>query len=216
MKTIETAVELKLDEVNLQGTLNTPPEAKGVVLFAHGSGSSRFSPRNRQVAQVLNQAGLATFLMDLLSPEEELEDEVSGHLRFNIPFLAERVSNATEWLEENPSLSNLSIGYFGASTGAGAALLASTQRFKNVRAIVSRGGRPDLVGQDLSRVEVSTLFIVGSRDPIVLKLNQESLTRLASKDKRLHVIEGASHLFEEPGALEKVAQLSAEWFEKYL
>jgi dienelactone hydrolase len=200
----------------LEGTLGIPNGAAGIVLFAHGSGSSRHSPRNRYVAQVLRQAGLATLLMDLLTREEEVEDSETGHLRFDIGFLAERLVAATDWLQETAETRPLAVGYFGASTGAGAALVAAAERPQVVRAVVSRGGRPDLAGPALPRVSAPTLLLVGSHDAPVIRLNQEALRRLGSHDKQLVIVPGASHLFEEPGTLEEVARLATGWFVQHL
>jgi dienelactone hydrolase len=186
------------------------------VIFAHGSGSSRQSPRNRWVANVLNDAGLGTLLFDLLSEREEVSDRVSGHLRFDIPLLAKRLVGATDWLRTSGHLANDAvIGYFGASTGAAAALVAAAQRPANIAAIVSRGGRPDLAGPALPVVKAPTLFIVGGNDPEVLRLNQGAMARM-SAPVALEIVPGATHLFEEPGALEHVARLAADWFHRYL
>lgn len=200
----------------LEGGLCVPRQAQAVVLFAHGSGSSRHSPRNRFVAHVLRQAGLATLLIDLLTAEEEAVDVHTAHLRFNIDLLAERLVGATDWLRENPSTKQLSIGYFGASTGAGAALVAAAERPERVGAVVSRGGRPDLAGAALSQVQAPTLLIVGGDDVPVIRLNQEALDQLGAHEKQLVIIPGATHLFEEPGTLEEVARLAAEWFTRHL
>jgi dienelactone hydrolase len=187
----------------------------GVVVFAHGSGSSRFSSRNRFVASVLEQAGLATLLMDLLTRDEEVVDQLTAHLRFDIELLAERLVAATDWLAEQDDTTDLPIGYFGASTGAAAALVAAAERPEVVRAIVSRGGRPDLAGPALSRVRAPTLLIVGSRDELVIELNRAALNELRG-EKRLEIVPGATHLFEEPGTLEAVARLARDWFVRYL
>jgi pimeloyl-ACP methyl ester carboxylesterase len=192
-----------------------PLAADGIVVFAHGSGSGRHSPRNRFVADVLLNMGLATLLIDLLTQEEELVDLETAELRFDIPLLAERLAGVTDWLAGVPSIANLSIGYFGASTGAAAALIAAADRPKTVRAIVSRGGRPDLAGPVLRRVRQPTLLIVGGEDDVVIHLNRQALNQLGGI-KRLVVIPGATHLFEEPGALEQVAALASEWFRRYL
>jgi dienelactone hydrolase len=189
--------------------------ATGVVLFAHGSGSGRHSPRNRYVARVLREAGLATLLIDLLTPEEEEVDLRTRRLRFDIDLLAERLVGATGWLRDDPNTRNLRTGYFGASTGAGAALVAAAERPDEVDAVVSRGGRPDLAGEALSRVEAPTLLIVGGNDEPVIGMNEEALGRL-HVEKRLEIVSGATHLFKEVGALEEVARLAAEWFVRYL
>jgi len=201
--------------VELAGTLAVPDEAQGVVLFAHGSGSSRHSPRNQYVASVLNQSGLATLLIDLLTPDEESVDQYTRHLRFDIELLAMRLIGATDWLRHQPATRELPIGYFGASTGAGAALLAAAERSTVVRAVVSRGGRPDLAGPSLMRVHAPTLLIVGGADAPVIDLNERAL-ELLEAEKELRIVPRATHLFEEPGALEEVARLAAEWFAHHL
>jgi putative phosphoribosyl transferase len=185
------------------------------VLFAHGSGSSRFSPRNQFVARVLRKGGLATLLIDLLTSEEEKIDRRTRHLRFDINLLAGRLVGATDWLSQHPDTRDLHIGHFGASTGAAAALIAATERADVVEAIVSRGGRPDLAGPVLSQVEAPTLLIVGGNDIPVIELNQQALAQLRT-EKKLEIVPGATHLFEEPGALEQVAQLARQWFQRYL
>jgi putative phosphoribosyl transferase len=202
-------------ESTLEGDLVVPENATVIVLFAHGSGSSRFSPRNRFVAQVLQEAGLATLLLDLLTPTEEAIDERTAQLRFDIGFLARRLVSATDWLAHESATHDLRIGYFGASTGAAAALVAAAERPEAIGAIVSRGGRPDLARAALPRVKPPTLLIVGGNDPLVLELNQEALDQLTTI-KRLAIVPGATHLFEEPGGLERVAQLAREWFTHYL
>jgi dienelactone hydrolase len=201
--------------VTLEGNLGVPKGAKGVVLFAHGSGSSRHSPRNRYVAQVLREGGLATLLIDLLTVEEEAIDLQTRRLRFDIDLLATRLVGTTDWLLQNLSTRNLRIGYFGASTGAAAALVASVERSEAVSAIVSRGGRPDLAGSILSRVTAPTLLIVGGYDYPVIEMNQSALAQLRT-EKQLEIVPRATHLFEESGALEQVAQLASQWFERYL
>ena len=199
----------------LEGNLSIPANAQGVVLFAHGSGSSRHSSRNRFVASVLQQAGLATLLLDLLSPDEESVDVRTAELRFNIGLLAERLLQATDWLVRQPQLEKLQFGYFGASTGAAAALVAAADAPRHSAAVVSRGGRPDLAGPALVRVQAPTLLIVGGGDDVVIELNREALEQLRC-EKRLEIIPGATHLFEEPGALEQVARLAREWFQLHL
>ena len=199
----------------LDGTLRIPANAQGVVLFAHGSGSSRHSPRNRFVASVLQQAGLATLLLDLVSPDEESVDVRTAELRFNIGLLAERLLQATDWLVRQPQLEKLQFGYFGASTGAAAALVAAADAPRHAAAVVSRGGRPDLAGPALVRVQAPTLLIVGGGDDVVIELNREALEQLRC-EKHLEIIPGATHLFEEPGALEQVARLAREWFQLHL
>ena len=202
-------------KVNLEGNLVIPNGATGTVLFAHGSGSSRHSPRNRYVAGVLQQAGLATLLIDLLTAEEEEIDLRTRHLRFDIGLLASRLVGATDWLQQNPDTCDLKVGYFGASTGAGAALVAAAERPEAVQAIVSRGGRPDLAGSALPHVKAPTLLIVGGYDTLVIAMNEDALAQLHSV-KRLEIIPRATHLFEEPGKLAAVAQLASEWFTHYL
>jgi dienelactone hydrolase len=208
-------VRIAAGRVLLEGNLSLPEGAGGIVLFAHGSGSSRFSPRNRYVAQLLNQARLATLLVDLLSPEEEAVDLRTAQLRFNIGLLAERLVAVTDWLVQQPDTRPLGIGYFGASTGAAAALVAAAERPKIVRAVVSRGGRPDLAGPALAHVEAPTLLIIGGSDPLVIELNRAALAQLRC-EKRLVIVPGATHLFEEPGTLDEVARLARQWFERYL
>jgi putative phosphoribosyl transferase len=208
-------VSIEIGGVTLEGDLNVPARALGVVLFAHGSGSSRHSRRNRQVARVLNDAGLATLLMDLLTAEEERIDAVTAHLRFDIEFLAERLIGATEWLKAQEATRDLTVGYFGASTGGGAALMAAAERPDDVEAVVSRGGRPDLAGKVLGRVQAPTLLIVGGDDYPVIPLNQVALAQLRGV-KKLVIVPGATHLFEEPGTMEEVARLARDWFLKYL
>jgi dienelactone hydrolase len=211
----EREVRVPTAGVELQGGLAVPDSAQGVVLFAHGSGSSRHSPRNQYVARVLRQAGLGTLLMDLLTADEEGVDQYTRHLRFDIELLALRLIGATDWLRQQPATRDLAVGYFGASTGAGATLLAAAERPDVVRAVVSRGGRPDLAGPALMRVHAPTLLIVGGADAPVIDLNERAM-ELLDVDKELHVIPGATHLFEEPGALEEVARLAAAWFVRHL
>ena len=211
----EQPVRVTAGPVTLEGGLEVPPGARGVVLFAHGSGSSRHSSRNRYVAGVLQGAGLATLLLDLLTADEEAEDRHSAHLRFDIGLLAERVAGATRWLKQDRATAGLAVGYFGASTGGGAALVAAAQRPDTVGAVVSRGGRPDLAGPALSQVRAPTLLIVGGHDFPVIGMNQEAIEQLRC-EKRLEIIPGATHLFEEPGALEEVARLAREWFLRHL
>jgi putative phosphoribosyl transferase len=211
----ERLVRVAAARVLLEGNLTLPEGARGIVLFAHGSGSSRFSPRNCYVAQQLNREKLATLLVDLLSPEEEAVDLRTARLRFNIGLLAERLVGVTDWLVRQPDTRPLRIGYFGASTGAAAALVAAAERPQIVRAIVSRGGRPDLAGPALARVEAPTLLIVGGDDTPVIELNRAALAQLRC-EKRLVIVPGATHLFEEPGALDEVARLARQWFERHL
>ncbi len=210
----EEAVRIPAGEVTLSGDLTVPVDARGLVLFAHGSGSSRLSPRNRQVAAVLRRGRLATLLMDLLTREEESVDARTAHLRFDIGFLARRLVAATDWVQERMER-GLPLGYFGASTGAAAALVAATERPAAVRAIVSRGGRPDLAGPVLARVQAPTLLIVGSLDHPVIRMNREALAQLTA-EARLEIVPGATHLFEEPGTLDEVARLAQGWFERWL
>jgi len=211
----ERSVRVHAGEVVLEGDLVVPPGASGIVVFAHGSGSSRHSPRNRYVAGVLQAGGLATLLIDLLTPEEEAVDLRTAHLRFDIGLLAERLVGASDWLAGQPETRDLRVGYFGASTGGGAALVAAAERPQAVHAVVSRGGRPDLAGAALSRVLAPTLLIVGERDTPVIEMNEAALARLEGV-KRLEIVPGATHLFEEPGTLEEVARLARDWFERYL
>ena len=211
----EFFVSIPIGETALEGHLTIPAAAAGIVLFAHGSGSSRWSPRNRFVAGVLQGAGLATLLIDLLTPAEETIDERTRRLRFDIVLLTRRLGAATDWVKASPSTSHLAVGYFGASTGAAAALVASVERPEVVRAIVSRGGRPDLAGEALVRVRAPTLLIVGGSDIPVISLNQDAMRRITG-EKELAIVPGATHLFEEPGALEEVARLAADWFSRYL
>ncbi|MFN7922025.1 MAG: dienelactone hydrolase family protein [Bryobacteraceae bacterium] len=202
---------VRIPPIGLEGDLAIPRGAEAVAVFAHGSGSSRFSPRNRLVAAELRKAGLATLLMDLLTAEEERTKD----LRFEIPLLADRVVLAAEWLRSTPETEELQIGYFGASTGAAAALVAAARSPESVYAVVSRGGRPDLAGEDLGAVEAPTLFIVGGEDDVVLDLNRQAQRQLRCPS-RLAVIPGATHLFEEPGALDEVTRLAREWFLSHL
>jgi putative phosphoribosyl transferase len=204
-------VHIPVESVVLEGVLDIPQDAHAVVIFAHGSGSSRHSKRNRYVAQVLREDGLATLLFDLLTKEEDLIYEN----RFDIPLLAKRLSSVTLWVKKQPQTRNLMIGYFGASTGAAAALVAAAEANSEVDAIVLRGGRPDLAEKYLHLVTAPTLFIVGGDDYIVIQLNQQAYNFLKVK-KELQIIPGASHLFEEPGTLEQVAHLAAEWFNEHL
>jgi dienelactone hydrolase len=209
---IAHSLEINVGPLTLQGDLVVPGGARGVVLFAHGSGSGRHSPRNRYVAGVLQQQGVATLLLDLLTEEEEEVDQEKAHLRFDIGLLAGRLLGATDWLREQPQTADLPVGYFGASTGGGAALVAAAKRPAAVAAVVSRGGRPDLAGPYLPRVQAPTLLIVGGADTVVLRLNDAALEQLGVRDKQLVTVPGATHLFEEPAALEEVARLAADWF----
>jgi putative phosphoribosyl transferase len=211
----EESVRVEVGGAALAGDLVVPPGARGVVLFAHGSGSSRKSPRNRAVAAALHQADMATLLIDLLTDGEERIDAATGHLRFDIGLLARRLAGILDWLEAREDTRRLPTGLFGASTGGGAALVAAADRPARVRAVVSRGGRPDLAGRALARVLAPTLLIVGGDDGPVIDMNREAMARMTAP-VRLEIVPGASHLFEEPGALERVAALASEWFVRYL
>lgn len=210
----ERIVEVQASGVQLQGNLMLPAGAQGVVLFAHGSGSSRHSPRNRSVAEALQRAGLATLLMDLLTADEEQVDLRTAHLRFDIGLLAERLAGTTVWLNRQSETAQLKVGYFGASTGGGAALVAAAGQANRVKAVVSRGGRPDLAGEALPRVQAPTLLIVGGLDTPVIAMNESALAELRC-EKELVIVPGATHLFEEPGTLEEVARLARDWFLHY-
>ena len=201
-------------DTGLDADLAVPEPCQGVVMFAHGSGSGRHSPRNRMVAAHLQQAGLATVLLDLLTAEEERVDAMVGRYRFDIELLADRLAAAGDWVGRQPELAGLPLGYFGASTGAAAALIAAAEGPQTVRAVVSRGGRVDLAGRRLRQVPCPVLLVVGSQDGVVLRLNREAMARLGAAE--LAVVDGATHLFEEPGALEKVASLATDWFTRHL
>lgn len=211
----ECPVEVKIENVVLQGSLCIPSVAKGIVIFAHGSGSSRLSPRNHFVARELWAGKLGTLLFDLLTEEEEARDKYNAELRFNITMLTKRLTSATEWLVKSEGLEGFKIGYFGASTGAAAALAAAAERPDVVKAVVSRGGRPDLAMAALSKVKAPTLLIVGGDDKEVIQMNKHAL-RYLEADKKLEIVPGATHLFEEPGTLERVSELARDWFSKYL
>ncbi|HLU09995.1 MAG TPA: alpha/beta family hydrolase [Oceanobacillus sp.] len=211
----ERTLSLDVGKLELEGTLAIPTIASGIVLFAHGSGSSRHSPRNQAVARHLQSAGLATLLIDLLTPNEESADQYTRHLRFDIPMLADRLIGAVDWLRNEPDTQHLPIGLFGASTGAAAALIAAASRPMTVHAVVSRGGRPDLAGDALSQVTAPTLLIVGGNDLPVIELNRQAAQQMRVEPK-LKIVLGASHLFEEPGALEQVARLAVDWFTLHL
>jgi putative phosphoribosyl transferase len=200
---------------HLEGELKIPVGAAGVVLFAHGSGSSRHSPRNQFVARVIRESGNGTLLFDLLTREEEIEDNSTARLRFDIDLLARRLAQATRWVTTQPETRQLGVGYFGSSTGGGAALVAAAELGKGIDAVVSRGGRPDLAGEALARVKSPTLLIVGEYDDVVIRLNEAALARLQC-EKEMKIVPRATHLFEEPGALEEVARLAAEWFQRHL
>jgi putative phosphoribosyl transferase len=208
-------IRIRAGPVTLEGELSVPPEAKGLVLFAHGSGSSRHSPRNQFVAGVLQNAGVGTLLFDLLTREEEEEDSYTGRLRFDIGFLADRLVHAVRAMENDDERNPLNFGFFGSSTGGGAAIVAAAQLGEKVRAVVSRGGRPDLAGHALRQVTAPTLLIVGGDDHIVIQLNEQAMKALRCK-KALRIVAGASHLFEEPGTLDAVAHLAADWFVEHL
>lgn len=207
-------VQIPLNGVTLDGELIIPRSSQGLVVFAHGSGSSRHSPRNQFVARVVRESGSATLLFDLLTRAEEAEDAATGHLRFDIGLLARRLVGATRWISLLPSARNLRLGYFGSSTGAAAALIAAASLGVTLDAVVSRGGRPDLAVEALPRVAAATLLIVGERDDLVMHLNRQAYDRLRCQ-KRLAIVPKATHLFEEPGALEEVARLAAEWFQQH-
>ncbi|TML00151.1 MAG: hypothetical protein E6G34_01240 [Actinobacteria bacterium] len=209
------SVTISAGPAQLVGDLTAPEGAVGVVAFAHGSGSGRHSPRNREVAMRLNEAQLATLLLDLLTAKEERADLRTGELRFDTPLLARRMVAAIDWLESEPAVAQLAVGCFGASTGAAAALMAAARRPARVLSVVSRGGRPDLAGAELASVVAPTLLIVGSADPVVLELNRQAQRQLRC-ETRLEIVEHASHLFEEPGALERVAELARAWFRSHL
>lgn len=208
-------VEIPVNGVILEGNLVIPENAKGIVVFAHGSGSSRFSSRNSFVAKKLETNGLATLLMDLLTREEKRIDVKTVEFRFDIKLLSNRLIGVTDWIQQNENTKELNIGYFGSSTGAAAALIAAASQPKIIRAIVSRGGRTDLAEYYLSRVNAPVLLVIGSNDAFVIKINRETMHKLNTK-KKLEIVTGASHLFEEPGTLEVVAELAAEWFKKHL
>lgn len=208
---VRKEVLIKVAGKDVAGDIEIPAKAKGLVIFAHGSGSSRLSPRNRYVAGILNKNNLGTFLFDLLTAEEEKIDNYTTEYRFNIKLLAERLTDVTDWLLKEPLLKGLKLGYFGASTGAAAALIAASKRPNAIYAVVSRGGRPDLAMESLPEVKAPTLLIVGEEDFEVIELNRAAYENISAK-KRLEIVPGATHLFEEPGALEEVARITAKWF----
>lgn len=208
-------VHIPCGEVTLEGELVIPPGANGVVVFVHGSGSSRHSARNQSVARIIRDSGNGTLLFDLLTAEEEAQDRITGELRFDIELLASRLTEVTRWLRVQPTARNLGIGYFGSSTGGAAALLAAASGHHKIAAVVSRGGRPDLAPEALPKVRAPTLLIVGGRDTAVLQLNDKAFGLLHCK-KKLRIVSGATHLFEERGALESVAHLAADWFLTHL
>ena len=208
-------VRLEVADVSLSGDLSLPADARGLVLFAHGSGSSRRSPRNRAVAEVLQHGRLGTLLLDLLTEREELLDRTTAQFRFDIPLLADRLVAAIDWAQAHPPTWSLPVGLFGASTGAAAALIAAAKRPTLVNAVVSRGGRPDLAEDSLDAVRAPTLLVVGGRDDVVIELNRQAFARLKSP-KELQIVPNATHLFEEPGALEAVSRLARYWFIQHL
>ncbi len=208
-------VRFSVDEVILEGNLSLPPRANGVVLFAHGSGSSRFSKRNQYVADVLRGVGLATFLFDLLIAEEAALDEKTMLLRFDIPLLAKRLVGATDWIREQKGIGGRPLGYFGASTGAAAALVAAVERPQDIAAVVSRSGRPDLAEGALPRVRAATLLIVGGDDYQVIEFNRAASEKM-NTTREMVIVPGATHLFPEPGALEEVSRLATDWFRRHL
>ncbi|MEZ5320225.1 MAG: dienelactone hydrolase family protein [Vicinamibacterales bacterium] len=212
---VPTPTTIPAGPVRLKADLAVPPHAKGLVIFAHGSGSSRLSPRNQHVAEILRAHGLGTLLADLLTTGEEIEDRRTAGLRFDIDLLGTRVAHLVDWARLGPETATLPIGLFGASTGAAAALVAAAARPEVVRAVVSRGGRPDLADDALPRVQAPTLLLVGSLDPVVLDLNREAQSRMTTV-ATLEVVPGATHLFEEPGTLEHVADRAALWLDRYL
>jgi putative phosphoribosyl transferase len=212
--TLEIEISIT-SNIHLSGILHVPKNARGIVLFAHGSGSSRLSTRNQYVAAILNEAGMATLLFDLLTPAEEQIDDITREHRFNIELLASRLIAATDWILQYAATKSLAIGYFGASTGGGAALQAAAKKQAIVKAIVSRGGRPDLAGAALSHVQAPTLLIVGGHDEVVIGMNQHAMEQMHCV-KKLVIVPGATHLFEEPGTLDEVAKLAREWFVGHL
>lgn len=208
-------IQIELAKLTLYGNLIIPKGATAMVIFAHGSGSSRFSPRNQYVANYLNKIGLATLLFDLLTKEEEIIDNQTLEFRFNIPMLANRLVEVTDWVKGQPKLQSLYLGYFGSSTGAAAALIAAANRPAVMRAVVSRGGRPDLADRALSSVQAATLLVVGELDDVVINLNKKAMLMMTN-DVELKIVSGASHLFEEPGKLDEVMKLAGRWFIKHL
>jgi dienelactone hydrolase len=210
----EGLVRIPIGAIELEGNLHIPPDARGVVAFAHGSGSRRFSVRNRAVAQSLRKGRIGTLLIDLLTHQEELVDTRTAHLRFDIELLADRLVAATQWLARQPQTEGLKVGLFGASTGGAAALVAASRIPDRIVAVVSRGGRPDLAGPALAHVQAPTLLIVGGDDEPVIAMNRKAASQM-NASHRIEIVPGASHLFEEPGALEEVARLATEWFGKY-
>jgi putative phosphoribosyl transferase len=208
-------VKIPVSGIEVEGNLTLPHDCRGIVSFAHGSGSSRFSPRNQYVAKMFNAQKIGTLLFDLLTAQEESVDELTTEYRFNITLLAQRLIGATQWLRSDPTAKQFKLGYFGASTGAAAALIAAAKLPDVVAAVVSRGGRPDLAGDYLPHVKAPTLLLVGGEDSEVIDLNREAMVQMTA-EKELVIVPGATHLFEEPGALEEVAKYSIEWFKRYL
>ena len=211
----EKPIVVAAGSAKIQGDLAIPAEARGMVLFAHGSGSSRHSPRNRHVAGILQKAGFGTLLLDLLTEREEVIEDAGGQLRFDVALLAERLLAAADWLAAEPSTGSLPLGVFGASTGAAAAVIAAADRPRRVCAVVSRGGRPDLAADALPRVQAPTLLIVGGEDRVVIDLNEDAAAQMRA-EHHIAIVPGATHLFEEPGALDEVAELALSWFVRYL
>ena len=211
----EHAVPIPVEDVHLQGFLHVPSAVRGIVIFVHGSGSGRLSPRNQYVARMLQQKKFATLLFDLLTQKEDKIDTQNSQYRFDIDFLTERLIAATHWMIQHDELNKLPIGYFGASTGGAAALMAAARLAMLIKAVVSRGGRPDLAGESLTYVEAPTLLIVGGDDEEVIELNKQAYAQM-HYEKKIEIVPGATHLFEEPGKLEIVAHLATEWFDKYL
>jgi putative phosphoribosyl transferase len=213
--TRKTPVAVPIDGQSLPGDLGMPPDPRGIVLFAHGSGSSRHSPRNQHVARTLERRHLATLLIDLLTPEEEAIDDRTAEYRFDIPMLADRLVTIVDWLRRRTDTASLPIGLFGASTGGGAALIAAAERPREIAAVVSRGGRPDLAEAALLKVTTPTLLIVGGFDAPVIQMNRDAMKQMRG-DVKLEIVPGATHLFEEPGTLERVAELAGTWFAQHL
>jgi dienelactone hydrolase len=215
-QTITTLTQkIPIENITVEADLTLPPNIHGIIVFAHGSGSSRLSPRNQYVAKKFNKASLGTLLLDLLTPNEEKKDALTAEYRFNIPLLTNRLIGATQWLQNNPQTKKLKISYFGASTGAAAALIAATKLPQTITAIVSRGGRPDLADDYLSQIKAPTLLIVGGWDDEVIELNRQAQNQMTNQNK-LTIIPRATHLFEEPGKLEEVAKYATEWFKRFL
>jgi putative phosphoribosyl transferase len=212
---IEKEISVTIGQATIKGNLTVPHNARGIVLFAHGSGSGRFSPRNQYVAKEFNKSRTGTLLFDLLTSAEEEEDLITAEYRFNIPLLADRLVGASEWLKKSSITQRLKLAYFGASTGAAAALIAAAKLPNDIMTVVSRGGRPDLAEQYLPKVKAPTLLLVGGYDVEVIELNKQAMAKMTA-EKKLVIIPGATHLFEEPGKLEEVARISTEWFLNYL